>query len=66
MLVCAVNDATDEKILTACNHDNPAGTTNGWTSVVREVEEGSSFRCKETLPVRCATHADRMHFIVLC
>lgn len=62
MQVCAIKDATDEEILDVCNRDNPAGTTNGWTNVVRTAGEDA----KESLPVQCEQEPDRMHFLVLC
>ena len=55
MEVCACADATDDEILAVCNHESPAGTTNGWSSVVREA-----------VPVRCQTHRDRWHVLVVC
>jgi hypothetical protein len=61
MQVCALKDATDEEILKVCNRDNPAGTTNGWCTVVRKDEEHP-----ERKPVLCADDPERMHFIVLC
>lgn len=67
MEVCAVNDATDKEILQVCNRDNPAGTTNGWTVVVRGDNELKEHRLAETAkPVPCADHEGRTHFIVLC
>lgn len=59
MQVCAAKDATDEEILEVCNRENPAGTTNGWSSVTRGQDE-------KTKPVQCQGHADRLHFIVGC
>jgi hypothetical protein len=66
MQVCAVKDATDDEILEVCNRENPSGTSNGWSSVVREIQEDSMFRTKEALPVQCEEYPDRLHFIVLC
>jgi hypothetical protein len=66
MQVCAVKDATDEEILSVCNSDNPSGTSNGWSAVIREAEEGSMFKTKDQLPVQCRDDAERMHFVVLC
>lgn len=66
MQVCAVADATDEEILEVCNLHNPCGTTNGWSSVVREVDPDSMFRTENTLPVTCEEYPDRKHFVVLC
>ena len=64
MQVCAVKDATDEEILHVCNRGNPSGTTNGWSSVVREAEPDSIF--KTPAPVACAETPDRIHFLVGC
>lgn len=62
MQVCAEVDATDEEILEVCNKDNPSGTTNGWTRVVRGAGEGMV----GALPVICADDPGRTHFFVLC
>ena len=66
MQVCAVKDATNEEILKVCNLENPAGTTNGWTEVIRKADEESLFRGVNKLPVSCQSYPDRMHFLVLC
>lgn len=66
MQVCAVKDATNEEILDVCNKQNPSGTSNGWSVVVRAVEEDSMFETKDNLPVQCENHSNRLHFIVLC
>jgi len=65
MQVCAVDDATDEEILSCCNKENPAGTTGGWQSVIRQ-PDGSFGREKNKAPVKCAEHNDRTHFLALC
>jgi hypothetical protein len=57
MQACAVSDASDAEILAACNRDNPAGTTNGWSEVVREGEGA---------PVQCESDPARTHFLVVC
>lgn len=57
MQVCAEVDATDDEILAVCNRENPAGTTRGWTSVVRSGTGG---------PVVCQDDADRLHLLVSC
>lgn len=57
MQVCAESDATDEEILKVCNSQNPSGTSNGWTEVIREGEGG---------PVECADVKGRTHFLVSC
>lgn len=63
MQVCAVEDATDDEILTVCNRENPAGTTNGWSRVVRTVEDE---RAAALLPVTCEDDENRKHFLVAC
>jgi hypothetical protein len=57
MQVCAVSDATDEEILAVCNRENPSGTSQGWTSVVRE---GAG------APVTCHDDPARQHLLVSC
>jgi hypothetical protein len=65
MQVCVVADATDEEILQACNDENPAGTRNGWTTVVRHADlDGMADPAGH--PVVCSTHADRLHVLVSC
>jgi hypothetical protein len=54
---CAVADATDAEVLEVMQRDNPAGTERGWTSVVREGENG---------PVLCAETPGRIHLLVSC
>jgi hypothetical protein len=66
MQVCAVKDATDEEILAVCNRENPSGTSNGWSEVVREIDESCAYRTKNMQPGQCETYEDRMHFIVIC
>lgn len=64
MQVCAVADATDEEILEVCNRENPSGTSNGWSKVIRVEDEYSS---KDSLPVACLSYPDdRLHFLVSC
>jgi hypothetical protein len=60
MQVCAHKDATDEEILLVCNSQNPSGTTNGWSEVVRVEED------YKPAPIQCADHADRLHYVILC
>ena len=60
MQVCAVPDATDEEILVVCNRDNPAGTQNGWSSVIRQPQK------PWVGPVACESHSDRQHLLVIC
>jgi hypothetical protein len=59
MQVCAVASATDQEILEVCNAENPAGTSKGWSQVLRDPADSQA-------PVVCASHPDRMHFIVYC
>ena len=70
MSVCAVKDATDEEILQVCNLQNPSGTTNGWSEVIRHVEEKpeDEFQIfgKNCAPVVCADDPERLHFLVSC
>jgi hypothetical protein len=65
MAVCAVKDATDEEILRVCNSQNPAGTSQGWCFVVRELNE-KDYITENMLPVECAEDNKRMHFLVGC
>ena len=67
MQVCAVADASDEEILEVCNRENPCGTKNGWTQVIRETEgKDSLFKGPNKTPVDCEEHEGRKHFLVLC
>jgi hypothetical protein len=59
MQVCADSEATDEAILEVCNRENPSGTTNGWSRVVRDAEGPQA-------PVQCHDDAKRTHFLVAC
>jgi len=61
MAVCAEKEATDEEILAVCNAENEAGTSNGWTSVIRDHKEHP--QCN---PTQCADDKDRLHFMVGC
>jgi hypothetical protein len=54
MQVCAEKDVTDEEILKICNEQNPSGTINGWSTVLRN----------ET--VKCADNPDRLHLLIRC
>jgi hypothetical protein len=58
--VCAEADATDEEILEVCNAKNPSGTSNGWSKVARENDNG------RMRPVQCDDDPNRKHFIVIC
>ena len=66
MQVCAEADTTDEEILAVCNCENPSGTTNGWSKVIRVAVEGSMFETDKALPATCADDSSRLHFLVLC
>jgi hypothetical protein len=66
MQVCAVRDATDEEILAACNSENPAGTTNGWASVVRESNPEQLGYEENKMPAQCADDENRLHLLVYC
>lgn len=65
MQVCAVDDATDEEILDVCNKENPAGTTNGWMTVIRNRED-LVLLDERSLPVPCQDEPGRTHFLVSC
>lgn len=65
MQVCAVEDATDEEILAVCNRENRAGTTHGWTTVIR-CADAERAGVPSAAPVRCASVPTRMHFLVSC
>ena len=66
MQVCAIADATDEEILAVCNQQNPSGTSNGWSEVIRVADEDNMFKNANKLPVRCDDNPERMHFLILC
>ena len=80
MQVCVDKSATDEEILKVCNLENPAGTTGGWQTVVRNEKQSFMRRIldnedewekrkkenKTDLPKTCADHKSRIHLIVLC
>lgn len=57
MVVCAHKDCTEEEILRFCNHDNPAGTINGWC----RVEKGEHFT-----PVICENDSNHIHYVIAC
>lgn len=57
MQVCAVKDATDKEILAVCNSENPSGTRNGWTQVIRR---------GKGKPVVCSEDKGRKHFLAVC
>jgi len=64
MQVCAIADATDEEILEVCNHNNPSGTSNGWSKVHRK--EGEKFLGVDIGPVKCNDNPGRIHYLVAC
>lgn len=64
MQVCAVDDATDEEILEACNRENLCGTTNGWAGVIRDGSD--ELAGDKAAPVKCEEHEGRTHFLVYC
>ncbi len=64
MQVCAVKDATDQEILDYCNTHNRSGTQNGWTRVIRTVEDDNGQT--EFLPVVCNNDRNRQHLILVC
>jgi len=67
MQVCAEQNATDEEILAVCNRENPSGTSNGWSRVIREGKPPSAvWPTERLLPVACGKYPDRKHFIVSC
>lgn len=57
MQVCAVEDATEEEILRVANRENPSGTSNGWSSIVRDEPNG---------PGPCAEINGRIHYLLVC
>ncbi len=65
MQVCAVDDAWDDEILEVCNQENPSGTTDGWSLVIRR-PDGSLGQEGNKAPVPCEDHPGRTHFLILC
>jgi hypothetical protein len=61
MVVCAEEGVTDEEILSFCNKENPSGTSNGWSEIIR-----GSIEHPKRNPVRCADNPERWHLIVTC
>lgn len=57
--VCAVADATDEEILTACNEADPQLTP--WSRVIRENTPGFEPRSR---PFPCPDYPGRVHLLV--
>lgn len=66
MQVCAANDATDSEILAVCNRENPAGTSFGWTTVIRSADPEDTEFWGDTSPVACESDITRTHFLVSC
>lgn len=66
MQVCCERDATDEEILSVCNALNPAGTSNGWGSVIRENFESTFWPAEKMRPVPCDDYPGRVHVLVGC
>jgi hypothetical protein len=62
MQVCAMADASDEEILEVCNRENPSGTTNGWTKVIRDNKDDPD----NFVPVVCGDFPERLHILVAC
>lgn len=59
MQVCVEKGATNAEILRVCNSENPSGTSNGWSKVIRgKKAEGG--------PVQCQDHKGRTHLLVSC
>ena len=61
--VCAEKDLTDEEVVQLLEESNPTGTSNGWSSIVREVTDVFDESC---MPKPCADYPDRMHYLVTC
>lgn len=71
MQVCVVLDATDDEILSVCNRDNPAGTSGGWVTVIREgyqspLDELENKGSQRLWPVLCEEEPNRQHILVGC
>lgn len=66
MQVCSEKDATDEEILTACNAENPSGTSLGWCRVIRQPNLDSCMESKKSAPIYCDKYPDRVHYLVSC
>lgn len=66
MQVCAVMDASDTEILDVCNKENPSGTSNGWSQVIRGDYVSSFWPVDKLKPVPCNNDKERMHFLVAC
>lgn len=62
MGVCAVADATDDEILAVANRENPSGTRNGWTVVIREASQGHA----DQQPIVCGDDPGRVHYVLVC
>lgn len=60
MIVCAEKDVTDAEVLEVANRENPSGTSNGWSVVLRSGEP------KDGGPIACADDPERLHLMVEC
>lgn len=63
MQVCCAAGVEDREILQVANTENPAGTTNGWVTVIRESDRNYE---PHQWPVQCEEFPDRTHFLVVC
>ena len=61
--VCAEKDLSDKEVVRLLEESNPAGTSNGWSSIVREVTDVFAENC---MPKPCGDYSDRMHYLVTC
>ena len=61
MQVCAESNVTDKEILAVCNEENPAGTEEGWSHVIRN-SKGEP----HSNPIPCDDHVGRIHFLIEC
>ena len=67
MQVCVANgDVSDAQILEVCNTQNPSGTINGWTDVIRSKRGPSTVLPYRHEPVPCGDHPNRTHYLVGC
>jgi hypothetical protein len=66
MQVCADADASDEEVLAFCNRENPAGTSNGWSHIIRENAADGFWSDCDLAPKACANDPRRLHLIIAC
>lgn len=64
MQACVKKGTPDDVVLRECNIKNPAGTTNGWMSIIKTLEEGGKWG--DLTPVECEDYPDRQHLIIAC